>query len=159
MEILMWLLVMWMGFAIGAGIYETRVVLPLWAGSPPESLKRWHSAPFRIDPGLRFWVFCTPGLALLSLVVLVSFLGVDSPAATYVKIGAGLSVALAIWAFAWFVPRFRAVTGPKFQEMDQQQAAGIAVAWRRMNSLRVVLFLAAWACLTVGAVGMERPFR
>src|ERR1041385_6325173 len=101
MEGLMWLLVMWMGFAIGAGIYETRVVLPLWAGSPPDSLQRWHSAPFRIDPGLRFWIFCTPGLGLLSAIVLVSFFGLDSRAATFIKIGSGLSLALVVWAFAW----------------------------------------------------------
>ena len=155
----MWLLTMWMGFAIGAGIYETRVVLPLWAGGGADSLVRWHSAPFRIDPGLRFWIFCTPGLGLLSAIVLGLFFSMSGRPAMLVRIGSGLSLALVVWALVWFVPNFRAVTGPKFQEMNPDQAARTARLWRRLNLLRATLFLAAWVCMTAGAVTMERALR
>src|SRR5579859_4222741 len=98
MEVLLWLLVMWTGFGIGAGIYETRVVLPLWAGAPPDSLDRWHAAPFKIDPGLRFWIFCTPGLGLLSVGVLVSFFSIPGTPALFIKTGSALTLALVVWA-------------------------------------------------------------
>lgn len=38
-EILLWLFVLVLGTAFGAGFYEMRVVLPLWFASPPESIR------------------------------------------------------------------------------------------------------------------------
>ena len=115
--------------------------------------------PSESIPDCGFWIFCTPGLGLLSAMVLVLFFGMESTAATLVKIGSGLSLALVVWAFAWFVPNFRAVTGPKFQAMDKTAAARTALLWRRLNLVRVVLFLVAWVCIMAGAVAMEKGLR
>jgi hypothetical protein len=48
----LWLFVVILGIVFGAGIYEARVVVPLWASSPPASL---HSP----DSGRQFWAFVT----------------------------------------------------------------------------------------------------
>ncbi|MGH7315473.1 MAG: hypothetical protein ACREJS_04355 [Candidatus Rokuibacteriota bacterium] len=34
---LLWLFVLNLGIAFGAGIYEARVVIPRWAGQPPSA--------------------------------------------------------------------------------------------------------------------------
>jgi len=128
----------------------------LWAGAPPDSLDRWHAAPFKIDPGLRFWVFCTPGLGLLSVGVFVSFFSIPGTPALFIKTGSALTLALVVWAFAWFVPTFRTLIGPKFKDMDRAQAARSATLWRRLNLLRVVVFFVAWTCTATGAIWMEK---
>ncbi len=60
-EILLWLFVLNLGITLGAGLYEMRVVVPLWASAPPASIG--HP-----DSGRRFWAFVTTGpLTLLCL--------------------------------------------------------------------------------------------
>jgi len=49
-SILLWLFVINLGIACGAGLYEARVVIPQWAEIPPQS---WPNT------GLMFWVYVT----------------------------------------------------------------------------------------------------
>ena len=42
-QILLWLFVILAGIVIGAGLYEMRVTVPLWAESPPESVWYWEA--------------------------------------------------------------------------------------------------------------------
>src|SRR5918995_5459838 len=57
--VLLWLLVINLGIAFGAGIYEARVVIPQWADVPPRT---WPNT------GLMFWVYVTTvPLTLLTL--------------------------------------------------------------------------------------------
>ena len=49
-SILLWLFVINLGIAFGAGLYEARVVIPQWANLPP---KDWPNT------GLLFWVYVT----------------------------------------------------------------------------------------------------
>jgi H+/Cl- antiporter ClcA len=60
-EVLLWLFIIVLGTAFGAGLYEARVVVPLWASAPPASLRSPES-------GHRFWVVVTTiPLTLLTL--------------------------------------------------------------------------------------------
>ncbi len=70
---LLWLFVINLGIVCGAGLYEARIVVPLWASSPPESLR----SP---DSGRRFWAFVTTvSLTLLTLGNLVAGLATHGP--------------------------------------------------------------------------------
>src|SRR5216117_1293180 len=65
-RIVLWLFVINLGIVFGAGLYEARIVVPLWASSPPESLR----SP---DSGRQFWAFVTTiPLTLLTLASLVA---------------------------------------------------------------------------------------
>lgn len=46
-EILLWLFVINLGIAFGAGLYEARIIVPQWVNSP--SIYRWP------DTGPKFW--------------------------------------------------------------------------------------------------------
>ena len=48
--ILLWLFVINLGVAFGAGLYEARVFIPQWENSPPRA---WPNT------GLMFWVYVT----------------------------------------------------------------------------------------------------
>ncbi len=61
------------GIALGAGLYESRIVFPQWLGHSPGSAARWNAEAARAaDTGRTFWVFVTTGpLTLLTLANLV----------------------------------------------------------------------------------------
>ena len=47
-QVLLWLFVINLGIAFGAGVYESRVVIPQWENTPPQT---W------LNTGLEFWVY------------------------------------------------------------------------------------------------------
>ena len=57
---LLWLFVINLGIAFGAGLYEHRIVVSNWMSSSGESGVHWNAeAARRDDTGRRFWVFVT----------------------------------------------------------------------------------------------------
>ena len=69
MTIILWLFVITLGIAFGAGLYESRIAVPQWLRGSPESGYRWDAAAARdANVGLRFWAYMTTGpLTLLTL--------------------------------------------------------------------------------------------
>jgi hypothetical protein len=68
-RIFLWLFVINLGVAFGAGLYESRIVLSQWLSSSGDSVLGWNAEAARRDnTGLRFWVFVTTiPLTLLTL--------------------------------------------------------------------------------------------
>ena len=59
-EILLWLFVINLGIAYGAGLYEKRIILPQWFSKSAESGLRVNSEAMRqTNTGLRFWAYVT----------------------------------------------------------------------------------------------------
>jgi hypothetical protein len=83
-SILLWLFVINLGIAFGAGLYEARVVIPQWADMPP---KTWPNT------GLMFWVYVTTvPLTLLTLAnVIAAWMERSS---SYSLFGAGRNILL-----------------------------------------------------------------
>src|SRR5919206_2778379 len=75
-RIFLWLFILLFGIQLGAGLYETLVIVPLWSASPPQSVWGWNelrkaNPQFAIDSGKRFWLFVTPAVGLLSVAALL----------------------------------------------------------------------------------------
>jgi hypothetical protein len=49
-KVLLWLFIINLGIALGAGLYESRVVIPRWENIPPQT---WPNT------GVEFWVYVT----------------------------------------------------------------------------------------------------
>src|SRR5262245_23676288 len=59
-EVLLWLFVINLGIAFGAGLYESRIVVPQWLSFSRDTGYRWNAeAARKADVGLRFWVYVT----------------------------------------------------------------------------------------------------
>src|SRR5919206_630561 len=76
-RIFLWLYLLLFGIQLGAGLYETLVVVPLWSASPPQSVWGWNALreanpKLAIDSGRRFWIFVTPAVGLLSVAALLT---------------------------------------------------------------------------------------
>jgi hypothetical protein len=78
-RIVLWLFVVALGLDLGAGVYEARVVVPLWAEGVPQTLASGDPyARVAINAGIHFWAYLTSAVAVLALAALV--FGVLAPA-------------------------------------------------------------------------------
>jgi hypothetical protein len=139
--VLLWLFVVDLGIALGAGLYESRIVVPDWihtAAVPPA----WNADAARDDnTGIRFWVAVTTvPLTLLTLANL--WAGWRAPmslrrwwlgTATTALIERGLTL-------GYFVPTMVRL----MQAENSPDAASSAIQWAQLNNLRHLLVLAAW---------------
>ena len=148
-ETLLWLFVINLGIVFGAGLYETRIVVPLWASSPPESLR----SP---DSGRKFWVFVTTiPLTLLSLANLVAAWQAQGPRQTWWLAAAVVILVERIVTFSYFIPTMLRLQRATI--LNAELKAGVA-QWARLNYLRSVLTLAAWlAALKVLSLSTGGP--
>jgi hypothetical protein len=152
---LLWMFILNLGIAFGAGLYEHRIVVPMWLGSSPDGEMRWHAdAVRRDDTGRRFWAFVTTmPLTLLTLANLF----VASRVAGDLRgwwLAAGLA-ALADRAltFSYFIPTMIGL----MNAADSSPSVAIATRWTHLNYLRHALVLAAWlAALKTFAIFYSR---
>jgi hypothetical protein len=138
---LLWLFIVNLGIAFGAGLYEHRIAAPDWlstGGSGP----RWNAAAARQDnSGLRFWAWVTTGpLTLLTLASLFVAWSTAGPERNW-----WLAAALAAFVdraltFAYFIPTMVGLMNAS----DAPAAVAAAERWMHLNYLRHALVLAAW---------------
>jgi hypothetical protein len=139
--LLLWLFVIDLGIALGAGLYESRIVVPDWIDVAATS-PAWNPTAARDDStGVRFWVAVTTvPLTLLTLANLIA--GWRAPTdlrrwwlgtAMTALIERGLTL-------GYFVPKMVSL----MQAENSPVAASSAIQWAQLNNLRHLLVLAAW---------------
>jgi hypothetical protein len=133
-KVLLWLFVIDLGIALGAGIYEQRVVIPQWENIPPQT---WPNT------GLQFWVYVTTvPLTLLTLTNLVAA-WLDRGIRRYWWLGAVVIIVVErIATFAYFIPTMLWLQGTEgLPEAEVQDALS---QWLLLDYGRHVLTLAGW---------------
>jgi hypothetical protein len=133
-DAVVWLFVINLGIAFGAGLYEAVIVLPQWRTTPPSA---W------VNTGLRFWVYVTTiPLTLLTLASLILPWLVDGPRRNWWLAAAIVILLERIATFAFFIP-----TMMRLQTDKDLSPAAVRLAldhWMLMNHGRHVLTLAGW---------------
>ena len=152
--IVLWLFVVNLGIAFGAGLYEHRIVMPGWV-TLSESGLHWHAEAARNDDtGRRFWAFVSTGpLTLLTVSSLFLAWGA-SGALRYWWLAAAL-VALAdrLLTFSYFIPTMLAL----MKAGDSPESAASAVRWSNLNYLRHLLVMVAWLASLKAFALFHRP--
>lgn len=148
-QVFLWLFVIALGIELGAGLYETLVVLPLWAAAPPDSVTAYyqHNAAnpqFALNAGGRFWIFFTPLVGLTSIAALLSGLKTRPEHRKWRVAGTILALIVVISTFAWFVPNIIKLTGKDVLTMSADEITGVTNWWVRLNWVRVVVYSAGW---------------
>ncbi len=140
--VLLWLFVINLGIAFGAGLYEARMALPRWIVSTPESGSHWNAQAARDDDtGLRFWAFVTTGpLTLLTLANVVAAWRAPAPVRKW-WLGASLTaLADRVLTAGYFIPTMVGLMAAS----DSPETVARAVLWQNLNYLRHAILLAAW---------------
>jgi hypothetical protein len=133
-RILLWLLVIDLGIAFGAGIYEARVVIPPWANLPPSA---WPNT------GLQFWVYVTTvPLTLLALANAIAAWRDRSPARSWWLAGVALVIVERMATFGYFIPTMVGLMSDV--GLSPAEVAATLSRWSFLNDGRHLLTLAAW---------------
>ena len=142
-EILLWLFVINLGVAFGAGLYEQRIILPQWFSHSSEN--GWQvddEAMRRTDPGRRFWPYVTTApLTLLTLASLAVTWNLGNSIKLWWLAAAVITLLERIGTFSYFIP-----TALQLMRAETASATKSAIAsqWKRLNLLRAALNLAGW---------------
>lgn len=141
-SIALWLLVISLGIQTGAGLFETRVLVPLWACSPPQSVLAYLAVPIRPDSGRRLWIILTPLTGIISLLNLVAAFLYAGPARTWWLFAAGSALLVIIVTFAYFIPVLLRL--PDAAKIPGAQLTRMVRLWVLLNWLRFMILVAAW---------------
>jgi Domain of unknown function (DUF1772) len=133
-RILLWLFAINLGTAFGAGIYESRVVVPIWESSTPQT---WPNT------GLQFWVYVTTvPLTLLTIANLVAAWRDRGPSRNWWLGASSISVVERIWTFSYFIPTILRLTAT--EDLDEAEVQAALSRWLLLDYGRHALTLAAW---------------
>ena len=132
-SILLWLFVINLGIACGAGLYEARVVIPGWADIPP---KNWPNT------GLMFWVYVTTvPLTMLTVTNLIAAWMDRGPRRGWWLSAAVVVLLERIATFSYFIPAMIRLTGSELAEAEVRAALS---QWLLFNHGRHVLTISGW---------------
>lgn len=135
-KVLLWLFVMNIGIAFGAGIYEARIIVPQWVRSP--TTYRWP------DTGPRFWAFITTvPLTMLCIANLAAAWQSKSSGRGW-WLGAAAAIAVErIMTFTYFIPKMLKLQQGA-SELPEPKLRAMASEWAHLNYVRNAISLAAW---------------
>lgn len=141
-RILLWLFVIYLGIAFGAGLYEARIAFPNWLVSSPDAGTHWNAAAAqRDDTGRRFWIFVTTvPLTLLTLANLFAAWRSSGPARGWWLAAVAFAIADRAFTFSYFIPGMIRLIGAP----DSPASVAAAARWGHLNYLRHALVLGAW---------------
>lgn len=139
---LVWLLAVALGLQTGAGLYETRVLVPLWASAPPQSVLAYFTNPLRPNSGRRFWIVLTPVVGIVSLVNLIAAWQSGGPLRLWWLGASGASVVVVAVTFGYFVPALLGLA--RAGERSAEEVARAVRWWVGLNWVRVAVLVGAW---------------
>jgi hypothetical protein len=144
--IVLLLFVMNLGIAFGAGLYESRIMVPQWISFSQDSGYRWNvEAARRADVGLRFWVYATTvPLTLLTLASLVVAWWTPDVVRNWWLGAAAAAVVERVMTGTYFIPTMVKLMRPG--AFAESEAAVKAVQWARLGYIRLAAVLVAWLC-------------
>jgi hypothetical protein len=146
--------VLLLAFALGAGVYEHRVVVPRWLPVDPSGARHWHAAAAKADDvGRRFWPFVTTlPLTLLALVNAWLAWTAAGEARAWWLAATALTLVERGLTFGYFIPTMLAL----LRLPDTPEAAAAAARWAAMGHLRHALLFGASVAALVAFAGLAR---
>ncbi len=144
-RITLWLFVIALGLDLGAGIYEARIVVPLWSGGIPETLSGGNPyARVAINAGMRFWAYMTPAVAVLAAAALLFGLRTPDPQRAWRTFAAIAELCVVAMTLLYF--------RPTLVRLFMGGAAGLSPAalhstvhrWVALSGVRIAVSIVAW---------------
>jgi hypothetical protein len=130
------------GLQTGAGIFESRVIVPLWASSPPTSVRAFFEQPQRPDSGRRLWIILSPITLLVTLVNAgVAVVSVETNR-TWWLISVACAFVVMVATFAYFVPML--LSFARAGTLGDARLQSKVRMWVVLNYLRAALLIVAW---------------
>jgi hypothetical protein len=141
-----------MAAALGGGLYESVVLMPLWSASPPGSFSIIQ--PDTGVPLQRFWIPVHAGITLFLIAALVATWQ-HASVRRALLVGTAAYAGMRIWSGLFFIPEMLAfqqlpLDTPPSAELSGRVAQWVALTWWRepLDVASFVSFLLAYGFLT-----------
>ncbi len=128
----------------GAQIFETAVLVPRWSAAPPQSLVVLQG---KYAPDLKkFWIIIHC-LHEISFILAIIFCWKLVAIRNWLLVLFAIHMVVRVWTIGWFAPHII-----KFQQIANTDniipgLAAQTARWRRLNYIRVAVFVAVSVCL------------
>lgn len=143
--IALWLLVMWVSIQFGAGLYEKRVIVPIWMEAEPHELTAVLESSGQKDSAFRLWAFVSPPVALLALINLILAYRSTAHFRRWWLTGSVVMLANSVFTYGYFVPEMIKLWDAK--NMDPRSVTSLKDMWVTLNYLRLGLAAMGWMAL------------
>jgi hypothetical protein len=154
-RVTLWLFVIALGLDLGAGIYEARVVVPLWAGGIPATLAAGNPfALVAIDAGIHFWAYLTSAVALLAVLALVSGLRTPAPQRAWRTVAAIAELVAVAMTLLYFRPTLVRLFMEHGAGLSAAAIASTVHRWVLWSGARIVISFVAW-CAALRALSLS----
>ena len=142
--IFLWLYVFNHGVAFGAGLYEHRIVVPLWMGKTSAHGIYLDSQAMRtLDTGRRFWgLVTTVPLSLITLINLGFAWHSQGSAHPWWLASTIITLIERVSTFAYFIP-----TAIRFMHVSEPLSESVkimVIRWGLFNHIRLALSFLGW---------------
>lgn len=150
--VILWLFVIGLGIDLGAGIYEARIVVPLWAGGVPATLAAGNPfARVAIDAGMRFWAYVTSSVAILAVLTVIAGAFARPPQRVWQIVAAVLELAAVAMTLFYFRPTLIRLFMGHGAGLSAPVITAIVHQWVVLSRVRIALTAVAW-CAALNAL-------
>ncbi|MGQ0715839.1 MAG: hypothetical protein ACT4NP_00755 [Pseudonocardiales bacterium] len=139
-SVVLWLFILFLGVALGAGVYESRIVLPLWLTPTGAGGYFWDAdAARQANTGVNFWVYVTTvPLTLLTIASLVLAWRSHPPLRHWWLTAGLISMVERLFTFGYFIPTMITLMSVDALIPGRGRPAGDAMAEPRHRPARAV---------------------
>jgi hypothetical protein len=144
-EISLWLFVVALSLQMGAGLYEMRVVTPLWSASPPASVRAWNAdARYAIEPRAKFWRYCTAAVGLTAALALVAGLAEGGRERKWLVASSATVVVLVLLTYLYFAPALALLLERRGAGLSDEEVIERVGGWLWLGRVRAAAYVLAW---------------
>lgn len=148
----LWLFVIALGLDLGAGIYEARVVVPLWAEGVPETLAAGNPyGRVAVTAGIHFWAYLTSIVAVLSVVALVFGVIAPEPRRKWQIFSAVAELTVVAMTLLYFRPTLVMLFLGHGAGLSASAIAATVGRWVMWSRVPIVISFVAW-CASLRAL-------
>ena len=143
-SLLLWLFIINLGTAFGAGLFESRVLVPQWLSGSEQSGYQWNAAAAReANTGLAFWVYVTTvPLTLLTIGNLIVAWQTSGALRRWWLAAGVVALADRAFTFGYFIPTM--VRLMRVETSTDPETVALATQWAQLDYVRHAITLAAW---------------
>jgi len=153
----LWLFVIVLGLDLGAGIYEARIVVPLWANGIPQTLAAGNPfARVAIDAGMNFWKYMTTMAAVFALAALLFGLRAPSPERMWRTVASIAELIVVAMTLLYFRPTLVRLFMGHGEGLSNAAISSTVHRWVILSRVRIAVSFAAW-CAALAALAVGRP--
>ena len=144
-EVSVWLFVVALSLQMGAGLYEMRVVTPLWSAAPPASVRAWNADGARaIEPRAKFWLYCTPAVGLTAALALVAGLTKGGRERRWLVASSATAVVLVLATYLYFAPALAVLLERRGAGLSDREVVEREGGWLWLGRVRAAAYVLAW---------------